>query len=197
MLRIRGSYVSQHMEAQHKRIARLRAAGDPEQLAKDTAGAAAMREAIADLQANPFAVFKFQKPGCSHDRSQQLVAPDATRLVPLPVEVDEAEAGSVRGAFELRSDHAPDGAQEHQGYRREAAGAKPCALREDGARMRSQLVDIEVCLHHETDAALKVSTDGEQASAVWVPKVACEIERTGKTWKLKLPERMAIDKGLV
>jgi hypothetical protein len=61
--------------------------------------------------------------------------------------------------------------------------------------MRSDLIDIDVDLIHETDRAVLVSVGG--AKAVWVPKSACEIEREGKGWKLTLREALAVDKGLV
>jgi hypothetical protein len=62
---------------------------------------------------------------------------------------------------------------------------------------KSNLVDIAVTLHHETEKAVLVSDSGERATAVWVPKAACEIERRGKVWILTLPERVARDKGFI
>lgn len=41
----------------------------------------------------------------------------------------------------------------------------------------SDLVDLTVALHHETERAVLVSLTGDEAGAVWLPKVACEIER--------------------
>ncbi|ACL59944.1 hypothetical protein [Methylobacterium nodulans] len=65
--------------------------------------------------------------------------------------------------------------------------------------MRSDLVDVTVRLHHETNRAVLGSTDGDREKAVWIPKSACEIEPgAGKaTHTLTLPERVAIEKGLV
>ncbi|ACL58719.1 hypothetical protein [Methylobacterium nodulans] len=65
--------------------------------------------------------------------------------------------------------------------------------------MRSDLVDLTVRLHHETARAVLVSTDGNREKAVWIPKSACEIELdAGKaTHTLTLPERVAVEKGLV
>ena len=67
---------------------------------------------------------------------------------------------------------------------------------------KSDLVDVDVYLHHSTDGdtgAHKVSLDGDDKTAIWVPKSACEIERqNGSTvWVLTLREALAIDKGLI
>ena len=66
--------------------------------------------------------------------------------------------------------------------------------------MKSDLVDIEVALHHETEKAYLVSTDGERASAVWIPKSMCDLIRTerdkGENWTITLTERLATEKGL-
>jgi hypothetical protein len=69
--------------------------------------------------------------------------------------------------------------------------------------MRSNLIDIEVILHHETDRAVLVSDDGIRENAVWLPKSACEIEQNPRgsdrqaTWTVTLLENLAIAKGLV
>lgn len=64
--------------------------------------------------------------------------------------------------------------------------------------MKSDLTDIEVVRHHQTDKAVLVSTDGERANAVWVPKSLCEFEETSPgVGILTLSERLAIEKGLV
>lgn len=69
--------------------------------------------------------------------------------------------------------------------------------------MRSDLTDIEVQVHHQTDRAYLVSTSGERDEAVWIPKSACEFEKTrgqhvGRLLRgtLTLPEHIAIEKGL-
>lgn len=63
--------------------------------------------------------------------------------------------------------------------------------------MKSNLLDIEVFLHHETAAAVLVSDDGERSKAVWLPKSAIEIERrNGGTILVTLPDTLAIEKGL-
>jgi hypothetical protein len=66
--------------------------------------------------------------------------------------------------------------------------------------MKSDLTDIEVIIHHATNLAWLVSTDGNREKAVWVPKSACELSEPlpGKKVRLlTLPEQFAIDKGLV
>ena len=71
--------------------------------------------------------------------------------------------------------------------------------------MKSDLVDLEVQVHHETNAARLVSTDGEREKAVWVPKSESEFEQDRsvkslgliRRGTLTLPEWLAIEKGLV
>lgn len=66
--------------------------------------------------------------------------------------------------------------------------------------MRSNLHDIEVYLHHETDKAWKVSTTGHRDDGVWIPKSQAELEKP-TTWStsyiLTAPEPLLIEKGLV
>ncbi len=63
---------------------------------------------------------------------------------------------------------------------------------------KSNLVDLHVCLHHETEKAYKVSLTGEDEDAVWVPKSVAEMERKGgDQYEMTIPEQTAIDKGLV
>jgi len=64
--------------------------------------------------------------------------------------------------------------------------------------MKSDLLDIDVELHHETDAAYRVSTNGEDKNAIWIPKSQCEMERQRNgAFILTCTERVAIDKGLI
>ena len=56
---------------------------------------------------------------------------------------------------------------------------------------RSDLVDIEADLIHETDKAYLLSNGERQ---VWVPKSVVQNNEDG-TWTM--PERLAVDKGLV
>jgi hypothetical protein len=61
--------------------------------------------------------------------------------------------------------------------------------------MKSDLVDIAVQLHHETDKAWLVSDDGVRAHAKWIPKSLAQIEVRGKVVILTLSERLATEKG--
>lgn len=61
---------------------------------------------------------------------------------------------------------------------------------------KSELTDIEVIVHHETALAILVSLT-EDSERVWLPLSAVEIERKGRTAEIALPERLAIEKGLV
>lgn len=63
---------------------------------------------------------------------------------------------------------------------------------------KSDLVDIEISRHAETDDAFLVSLTGKKDDAVWVPKSQVEMERRPRALGLlTLPEWFAIDKGLV
>jgi hypothetical protein len=69
---------------------------------------------------------------------------------------------------------------------------------------RSELIDIEVELHHEThpesddEGAFKVSLDGNEKRAVWVPKSVSQIERKARGLAiLTLKESLALTKGLI
>ena len=76
----------------------------------------------------------------------------------------------------------------------------------------SDLHDLALVQHHETDRAVLVSADGDEARAVWLPKSRVEIERKqefviGKAkggQKIRLPsvtvtvpEALAVEKGLL
>lgn len=66
--------------------------------------------------------------------------------------------------------------------------------------MRSDLTDIEVMIHFDTEKAVLVSTDGLRSSAVWLQKRLVEFEepiRFGKAQIITLPQRLAEEKGLV
>lgn len=63
---------------------------------------------------------------------------------------------------------------------------------------RSDLVDLDVIIHHETERAVLVSDDGNRDRAVWLPLAAVEIERNGKdAATITLSERLATDRGLL
>ncbi len=66
--------------------------------------------------------------------------------------------------------------------------------------MRSNLTDIEVYLHHETEKAFLVSLDGEKK--VWIPKSQADMEQPAHLTPtllhiLTAPEPLLIEKGLV
>lgn len=62
---------------------------------------------------------------------------------------------------------------------------------------RSELIDLEVFIHHETEKAILVSTAGGDEE-VWLPKSQVEINDRGRlTAEITLPESLPIEKGLV
>lgn len=63
--------------------------------------------------------------------------------------------------------------------------------------MRSDVIDLEVHLHHETDRAVLVSDTGDKADAVWLPKSQVEIEEYGTCHMVTLPEWLAEERGLI
>lgn len=64
--------------------------------------------------------------------------------------------------------------------------------------MKSDLVDLTMVLHHETERAILVSDDGDRRKAVWLPRSMIEIERKPRgIVVVTLPERLALDKGLI
>lgn len=63
--------------------------------------------------------------------------------------------------------------------------------------MKSDLCDVDVTLHHETEKALLISVTGDRDDAVWVANSMCELDRTGKIFQLTLPQWLATEKGLV
>jgi hypothetical protein len=78
--------------------------------------------------------------------------------------------------------------------------------------MKSDLVDLMLTKHHQTEKDVLVSYTGEEAKAVWLPLSRVEIEEARNTAKGKLEggqtvtleiivvtmsERLAMEKGLV
>jgi hypothetical protein len=66
--------------------------------------------------------------------------------------------------------------------------------------MRSDLVDLTLHIHHETDAAILVSDTGEEKRAVWVPRSQVEIEKLGPRGNeaiVTMPQWLAIEKEFV
>ena len=66
----------------------------------------------------------------------------------------------------------------------------------------SDLVDLDVMVHAETDRAVRVSLDGEDHGAVWLPRSQIEVHYTGrkhngaKLAQITLPEWLATREGL-
>lgn len=65
--------------------------------------------------------------------------------------------------------------------------------------MRSNLIDLLVDKHHETELAVLVSETGRGDDGVWLPKSEIEIApaSTHGLYDLTLPEWLAQDKGLI
>lgn len=64
--------------------------------------------------------------------------------------------------------------------------------------MKSDLIDLTMQLHHETEKAVLVSDDGVRANAMWLPKNTVEVEaKEGGVVIVTLPEWLAFAKGLV
>jgi len=59
---------------------------------------------------------------------------------------------------------------------------------------RSTLIDCTVILVHETEKAWLLN-DGSKKC--WIAKSQAELEPTGPTWTLTLPEWLAKEKGLI
>lgn len=63
---------------------------------------------------------------------------------------------------------------------------------------RSDIIDVTVELHHQTDKAVLVSDTGNREEAVWLPKSSIEIERQPNgTYIVSAPEWLLHDKGLI
>lgn len=63
---------------------------------------------------------------------------------------------------------------------------------------KSDLIDVELHLHHQTEKAILVSADGVREGAVWLAKSLIEIEVLYEGYILvTLSERLAIERGLV
>ena len=63
--------------------------------------------------------------------------------------------------------------------------------------MKSDLVDLDMKMHYQTDKAVHVSLDGNEAKAVWLPRSQIELEAKPKgIVRVTLPEWLAIKKGL-
>jgi hypothetical protein len=65
--------------------------------------------------------------------------------------------------------------------------------------MRSDLIDVAMCRHAETDKAILASETGEKKDAVWLAKSQIEIENDGyKNFiTVTMPQWLAKEKGLI
>lgn len=78
--------------------------------------------------------------------------------------------------------------------------------------VRSDLIDLSLALHHQTEKAVLVSIDGDERKAQWIPKSRCEVEQHSsfirgrckdgspigcRSVTVTLSERLAKEKGLV
>lgn len=67
--------------------------------------------------------------------------------------------------------------------------------------MPRELADLTLTFHHETDAAVLVSDDGDRDNAVWLPKSQIEMDndnpREGDSVEVTLPYWLAKEKELV
>ena len=65
--------------------------------------------------------------------------------------------------------------------------------------MKSDLVDVTLTKHAETEKAILVSATGDKADAEWLPLSQIEIETIGKggVFEVTMPEWLAMEKGLI
>jgi hypothetical protein len=64
--------------------------------------------------------------------------------------------------------------------------------------MKSDLIDMTMHLHAQTEKAVLVSDDGLRKNAVWLAKQHIEVEpHSGALVIVTLPEWLALDKGLI
>ena len=65
---------------------------------------------------------------------------------------------------------------------------------------KSELIDLEMFRHLETERAVLVSLDGEKEKAVWLPLSLIEVEPSQGSRNIvtvTLPRNLAEEKGLV
>jgi hypothetical protein len=64
--------------------------------------------------------------------------------------------------------------------------------------MKSDLIDLTLQIHVMSDRAIRVSDDGDDKKAVWLPLSQCEVlPGPGSIAVVTLPEWLATEKGLV
>lgn len=62
---------------------------------------------------------------------------------------------------------------------------------------RSDLIDLALIVHHETEGAWLLSDTGQKSDAKWLPKSVGEREDGPGASIFTMPERYAIDRGWV
>lgn len=63
---------------------------------------------------------------------------------------------------------------------------------------KSDLIDLTVYLHAETEKAVRVSESGREEKSFWLPKSQIEIERkSGTVIEVTVPEWLAQNKRLI
>lgn len=63
---------------------------------------------------------------------------------------------------------------------------------------KSGLIDLEVQVHAITERAIRVSDDGEDKNAVWLPLSQIEVENPAKKiTTITVPEWLAEQRGLI
>lgn len=63
--------------------------------------------------------------------------------------------------------------------------------------MKSDLIDVEMQIHHRTEWAILASDDGDRARAVWLPLAQIEVAPKAGHHLVTMPEWLAVEKGLV
>lgn len=64
--------------------------------------------------------------------------------------------------------------------------------------MRSDLVDLQMQIHHRTERAVLASLDDDREAAVWLPLAHVEVApKEHGVATVTMPEWLAIEKGLV
>ncbi len=65
--------------------------------------------------------------------------------------------------------------------------------------MKSDLIDVQVQIHHKTEKAILVSDDGDREKAKWLPLSQIEVEESAKAniATVTMPEWLAREKGLI
>lgn len=64
--------------------------------------------------------------------------------------------------------------------------------------MKSDLIDVTMKIHHQTERAVFASDDGDVEHAVWLPLSQVEVSPRGDgTAEIAMPEWLARERGLV